>query len=38
MVDFDDQYYLIKEEILPNGLTKLILKDKASGKIIQREK
>jgi hypothetical protein len=28
---------LIKEEILPNGSKKLILKDKANGEIIQRE-
>jgi predicted dehydrogenase len=37
MVDYDDKYYLIKEEILPNGSKKLILKDKDSGEIIQRE-
>jgi len=34
---FDDNYYLIKEEQLPNGTKKLILKDKKSGSIIQRE-
>ena len=38
MVDYDEQFFLIKEEILPNGTVKLILKDKKSGKIIQREK
>ena len=38
MADFDDKYYLIKEEIMPNGSKKLILKDKVSGEIIQREK
>jgi predicted dehydrogenase len=37
MVDYDDKYYLIKEEILPDGSKKLILKDKESGGIIQRE-
>lgn len=37
MIDFDEKYYLIKEEMLPNGTKKLILKDKVSGKIIQRE-
>jgi predicted dehydrogenase len=37
MVAYDEKYYLIKEEILPNGSKKLILKDKASGEIIQRE-
>lgn len=38
MVDYDEEYFLIKEEILPNGTVKLILKDKKSGEIIQREK
>jgi hypothetical protein len=38
MVDYDDKYFLIKEEILPDGTVKLILKDKASGEITQREK
>ena len=33
---YDDQYYLIKEELLPNGDKKVILKDKKTGKIIQR--
>ncbi len=36
--DYDDQYYLIKEEKIPDGTVKLILKDKKSGKIIQRIK
>jgi hypothetical protein len=30
---FDDKYYLIKEEVLPNGVTKRILKDKQSGEV-----
>ncbi|RPJ78502.1 MAG: gfo/Idh/MocA family oxidoreductase, partial [Deltaproteobacteria bacterium] len=34
---YDDNYYLIKEEQLPNGTRKLILKDKKSDSIIQRE-
>ncbi|MDH3710201.1 MAG: Gfo/Idh/MocA family oxidoreductase [Cyclobacteriaceae bacterium] len=34
---YDQQYYLIKEEKLPNGQVKLILKDKQTGKIIQKE-
>ncbi len=34
--DYDDEYYIIKEELLPNGVTKLILKHKTTGKIIQR--
>ena len=36
--DYDDQYYLIKEEMIPDGTVKLILKDKSSGEIIQRIK
>ena len=35
--DYDGQYYLIKEEKLPNGDVKIILKDKKSGEIIQKE-
>lgn len=34
--DYDNNYYLIKKETLPDGSVKLILKDKVSGKIIQR--
>lgn len=33
---YDDQYYLIKEEILPNGERKIILKDKSTGEVIRR--
>ena len=36
MIEFDDQYYLIKEETLPNGTHKRILKHKQSGKVEQR--
>ena len=36
--EYDDLHYLIKEEQLPSGITKLILKEKKSGKIIQLEK
>lgn len=36
MVDYDDRYYLIKEEKMPDGKVKLILKDKNSGSIIQQ--
>ena len=35
---YDDEHYLIKEEVLPNGDYKLILKHKISGEIIQRTK
>jgi predicted dehydrogenase len=35
-VDYDEQFLLIKEERMPDGKTKLILKDRESGKIVQR--
>jgi predicted dehydrogenase len=34
--EVDDQYVLIKKEKMPDGLTKLILKDRQSGEIIQK--
>ena len=34
---YDEKYYLIKEEILPNGDKKLILKDKWNGEVIVRD-
>lgn len=33
---YDDQYYLIKEERLPDGRKKIILKEKSTGKIVDR--
>lgn len=33
--DYDADHYLIKQEKMPDGRTKLILKEKASGKVIQ---
>jgi len=36
LVDFDEKYFLIKEEKMPDGKTKLILKEKQSGQIIQK--
>ena len=36
--EYDDQYYLVKEEKLMDGTVKLILKDKKSGAIIQKDK
>lgn len=33
---YDDAHYLVKEEVLPNGDRKLILKHKESGNIIQK--
>jgi predicted dehydrogenase len=34
--DYDADHYLIKSETMPDGQTKLILKDKASGKVSQK--
>ena len=38
LTDYDDQHWLIKEEVMPDGKTKLILKDRKTGQIIQRIK
>lgn len=35
-VDHDEHHYLIKEEKMPDGKTKLILKEKATGKVVQQ--
>ena len=35
-VDHDAHHYLIKEEKMPDGKTKLILKEKATGKVVQQ--
>jgi predicted dehydrogenase len=35
---YDEQYFLIKTEVLPNGDEKLILKEKKSGEVVQRVK
>ena len=37
-MDYDEHYFLMKEEQMPDGSIKLILKDKKSGKIIQKIK
>ncbi|MEN8204149.1 MAG: Gfo/Idh/MocA family oxidoreductase [Bacteroidota bacterium] len=34
--DYDEHHYLIKEEKIPDGTVKLILKEKSTGRIIQR--
>jgi len=34
---YDDNFYLIKEEVLPNGEKKLILKNKKSGEVVRRD-
>jgi len=36
--DYDDRHVFIKEERMPDGTTKLILRHKITGEIIQREK
>ncbi len=36
MSEYDDQHFLIKEEKMPDGSTKLILKEKVGGKIVQK--
>ncbi|MBN1820801.1 MAG: Gfo/Idh/MocA family oxidoreductase [Prolixibacteraceae bacterium] len=35
-VDYDKDHYLVKEEVLPDGRKKVILKVKTSGEIIQK--
>ncbi|MBN1293402.1 MAG: Gfo/Idh/MocA family oxidoreductase [Candidatus Latescibacteria bacterium] len=37
-VDFDDQFILVKEEKMPDGHIKLILKNKENGRIVQKIK
>ncbi|MBD1395493.1 Gfo/Idh/MocA family protein [Mucilaginibacter glaciei] len=34
---YNEQYYLIKEEILPHGQKKLLLKDKTTGEVVVRD-
>ena len=34
--DYNDTYFLLKKEVMPDGKTKLILKEKTSGKIVQK--
>ena len=34
--EYDEAHFLVKEELMPDGRTKLILKEKSSGQIIQR--
>ena len=34
---FDEKYYLIKEEVLPNGQKKVIIKDKVTGEVITKD-
>lgn len=34
--DYDDEHFLVKAEVMPDGETKLILKEKATGRIVER--
>jgi hypothetical protein len=34
--EYDELHFLVKEELMPDGRTKLILKEKSSGQIIQK--
>lgn len=34
--EYDAQHYLIKEELMPDGSTRVILKEKESGRILQK--
>jgi len=36
LTDYDEAHYLVKEEKMPDGRTKLILQEKDSGEIVQR--
>jgi hypothetical protein len=36
LTDYDNRHYLIKEETMPDGKTKLILNEKESGRIVER--
>lgn len=36
-VDYDEKHWLVKEEVLPDGRKKVILKEKDSGLIVQKE-
>jgi hypothetical protein len=36
LTEYDEAHYLIKKETMPDGRTKLILKEKESGEIVQK--
>jgi hypothetical protein len=36
-VEYDQNHWLVKEEVLPDGRKKVILKEKDSAKIVERE-
>ncbi len=37
LVEYDAEHYLVKEEVTHYGAKKVILKNKASGKIVEKE-
>lgn len=36
MADYDDAHALVKEELMPDGTIKLILREKASGRLVEK--
>jgi hypothetical protein len=36
LIEYDAEHYLIKKEKMPDGITKIMLKEKKTGKIIQK--
>jgi hypothetical protein len=36
MAGYDEQHFLIKQEVMPDGRVKLILRRKADGQIVQK--
>ncbi|MCB0520806.1 MAG: Gfo/Idh/MocA family oxidoreductase [Lewinellaceae bacterium] len=36
-VEYDKKHWLLKEEVMPDGSKKLLLKDKKTGKLVQKE-
>lgn len=36
LIEFDEHHFLIKKEKMPDGMTKLMLKEKSTGNIIQK--
>jgi hypothetical protein len=37
-VEYDKDHWLLKEEVMPDGSKKLLLKEKATGKTVQIER
>lgn len=36
-IEYDEKHWLLKEEVMPDGSRKLLLKEKEGGKLVQRE-